>query len=245
MTNKTAVITGGTRGIGRACVKAFSAAGYRIAVVYQNSSEKAQELKAELRAEGTDCEVYQCDVSSYTESARVCEEILNRFRHVDVLVNNAGIAQIRMFTDITEKDWDHMFDVNVKGAYNFCSHLMPSMISRRTGSIINISSMWGITGASCEVHYSASKAALIGFTKALAKEMGLSGIRVNCIAPGVIDTDMNSSLDEETTAALREEIPLARIGKAEEVASTVLFLAGEGASYITGQVISTDGGMVI
>ena len=119
------------------------------------------------------------------------------------------------------------------------------MISRKSGSIINISSMWGITGASCEVHYSASKAALIGFTKALAKELGLSGIRVNCVAPGVIDTDMNRGLDEETKSCLREEIPLARIGRAEEVARTVLFLAGEGASYITGQVISADGGMVI
>ena len=155
------------------------------------------------------------------------------------------IAEIKLFTDITEEDWDRMFGVNVKGAFHFCSFLLPGMISEKKGSIVNISSMWGVTGASCEVHYSASKAALIGMTKALAKEVGLSGIRVNCVAPGVIDTDMNRSLDEETKNALKDEIPLARIGNAEEVARTVLFLAGDEASYITGQVIPPDGGMVI
>ena len=242
---KTAVITGGTRGIGRACVRAFAEAGYRIAVIYRSSAAEAEKLRQELRDGGTDCEVYRCDVASRQETEAVCASIQRRFGHADVLVNNAGIAEIKLFTDISEADWDRMFDVNVKGAFHFCSCLAPDMISRKSGSIINISSMWGITGASCEVHYSASKATLIGFTKALAKELGLSGIRVNCVAPGVIDTDMNRGLDEETKSCLREEIPLARIGRAEEVARTVLFLAGEGASYITGQVISADGGMVI
>lgn len=243
--NKTAVITGGTRGIGRACAYAFSDAGYRLAVIYLKNDGAARKLKEEMRARGTDCEIYRCDVADYASVGKICASVLSRFGHVDVLVNNAAVSEIKMFNDITESDWDRMFDVNVKGAYNFCSHLVPSMVSRKSGSILNISSMWGLTGASCEVHYSASKAALIGFTKALAKELGLSGIRVNCVAPGVIDTDMNSGLDEETRQALREEIPLARIGSAEEVASAVLFLAGEGASYITGQVISPNGGMVI
>lgn len=243
--NKTAVITGGTRGIGRACAYAFSEAGYRVAVIYLKNDDAAETLKNDLQARGTDCETYRCDVADHAAAGQICASVLSRFGHVDVLVNNAAISEIKMFNDITESDWDRMFDVNVKGAYNFCSHLVPDMISRKSGSIINISSMWGITGASCEVHYSASKAALIGFTKALAKELGLSHIRVNCVAPGVIDTDMNSGLDEETRRELREEIPLARIGSAEEVASVVLFLAGEGASYITGQVISPDGGMVI
>lgn len=241
----TAVITGGTRGIGRACVRAFADAGYRVAVVYHSSSGEAEKLKRELTRQGTDCETYRCDVASRAEAAAVCTSIRERFGKIDVLVNNAGIAQIKLFTDITEEEWDRMFDVNVKGAFHFCSELLPGMISEKSGSIVNISSMWGITGASCEVHYSASKAALIGMTKALAKETGLSGIRVNCVAPGVIETDMNSELDEETRACLKEEIPLARMGSAEEVARVVLFLAGEGASYITGQVISADGGMVI
>lgn len=243
--SKTAVITGGTRGIGRACAYAFARAGYRIAAIYLKNDAVAETLKNELRRLGTDCEVYRCDVADYAAAEEICGLILRRFGHVDVLVNNAAISEIKMFNDITEADWDRMFAVNVKGAYNFCSQLVPDMISRKSGNIINVSSMWGVTGASCEVHYSASKAALIGFTKALAKELGLSGIRVNCVAPGVIDTEMNSGLDEETRKVLQEEIPLARIGSAQEVASAILFLVGEGASYITGQVISPNGGMVI
>ncbi len=242
---KTALITGASRGIGRACALAFASEGYRIAAVYEKNEAAAKGLRELLRESGTDCEIYCCDVSSHEGAKKAVSQIISRFGHIDVLVNNAGISQIKLFTDITEDDWDRMFDVNVKGVFNFCNAVASAMISDKSGSIINISSMWGISGASCEVHYSASKSAIIGFTKALAKELGPSGIRVNCIAPGVIDTDMNSILDESTIASLCDEIPLCRIGNAKEVASTATFLASEGASYITGQIISVDGGMII
>ena len=243
--SKTVLITGGSRGIGRACAKAFAAAGYRVAVIYNNAAEAAEELVAELISSGTDTAAFRCDVASFDGVGKVVADVKKRFGNIDVLVNNAGIAQIKLFTDITESEWDRMFDVNVKGVFNFCSHVVPGMVSEKKGRIINVSSMWGITGASCEVHYSASKAAVIGFTKALAQELGPSGITVNCIAPGVIATDMNSGLDQETMAQLEDEIPLMRIGEPEEVAASAVFLASEGASYITGQILSVNGGMVV
>ena len=160
-------------------------------------------------------------------------------------MNNAGVALIRLFTDTDETSWDRLFDVNVKGAYHCLQAVLPGMISRQEGAVVNISSMWGEVGASCEAAYAASKAALIGLTKALAKELGPSGIRVNCVTPGTIDTEMNAELDEETRAALAEETPLCRLGEAEDVAKAVLFLAGEQASFITGQVLGVSGGYVI
>ena len=171
-------------------------------------------------------------------------QIMKRFGRVDVLVNNAGIAQIKMFTDTTEEDWDRMMGVNVRGLYNTCRAFVPQMISRKSGRIINLSSMWGIAGASCEVAYSTSKAAVIGFTKSLAKELGPSGITVNCVAPGVIDTEMNEEITPEVMEELRNEIPLQRIGSASEVAGVVSFLASQEARYVTGQVISVDGGIL-
>ena len=164
---------------------------------------------------------------------------------VDVLVNNAGIAQFKLFSDIKEEEWDKMFDVNVKGMFNCTQAAIPFMIHKKSGKVINISSIWGIAGASCEVHYSASKAAVIGFTKALSKELGPSGICVNCVAPGVVKTDMCESLSEEDFEALKEETPIGRIAKPEDISKTVLFLAGSGADFITGQVISPNGGIVI
>lgn len=243
--SKTVLITGGSRGIGRACAKAFAKEGYNVAIVYNNSTEAAEEIVKELKASGTDAACFRCDAASYDAVGGAVAEIKKRFGNIDVLVNNAGIAQIKLFTDITEAEWDRMFDVNIKGVFNFCSHIVPGMVSEKQGRIINVSSMWGITGASCEVHYSASKAAVIGFTKALAQELGPSGITVNCIAPGVIATDMNSCLDKETMMQLEDEIPLMRIGAPEEVAASAVFLASEGASYITGQVLSVNGGMVV
>lgn len=245
MIKETVVITGGSRGIGRACAKAFADAGYRVAIIYNNAAEAADSLIKELREQGTDAVCYRCDISSYKDVAETMSHIINRFGRIDVLVNNAGIAQIKLFTDITESDWDKMFDVNTKGVFNCCRHVVPGMVSEKKGRIINVSSMWGITGASCEVHYSASKAAVIGFTKALAQELGPSGITVNCIAPGVIATDMNSELDDETMSQLQDEIPLMRIGAPEEVAASAVFLASEGAAYITGQVLSVNGGIVV
>ena len=170
---------------------------------------------------------------------------MEQFGHIDVLVNNAGIAQQKMFTEITEQDWKKMFSVNIDGMFNCTQLALRDMIKRHKGKIINVSSIWGIAGASCEVHYSASKAAVIGFTKSLAKELGPSGIQVNCVAPGVIETDMNKNLDDLTIKEIINETPLERIGTPRDIANTILFLAQDASDFITGQVISPNGGFVI
>ena len=233
---QTVLITGGSRGIGRATALAFYAKGYNIVINYNSNEEQA--LSVAKKVGGT---AIKADVSDFAQVKAMFDSI----GHIDVLVNNAGIAQAKLFTDITESDWDNMFGVNVKGIYNCCKCALPGMINKKQGRIINISSIWGITGASCEVHYSASKAAVIGFTKALAKEVGPSGINVNCVAPGVIMTDMNGRIDSETLEELKNETPLNRLGTACEVADTIVFLASGEAGFITGQVISPNGGMVI
>jgi len=243
--NPVAVITGASRGIGAACARTFARAGYSVVILYRSRKDLAEALRDQLLAEGQDALCLQADVADRRQVTAALEFVLRRYRRVDVLINNAAIAQQKLFTDITEDEWDRMFDVNVKGAFHCTQAVLPDMISRRSGSVINISSMWGQVGASCEVHYSASKAALIGFTQALAKEVGPSGVRVNCIAPGVIQTDMNAHLDTETMSALCEETPLMRIGAPEEVARTALFLCSEGASFITGQVLGVNGGFII
>ena len=244
--SRTAVITGGSRGIGRAVSLRFAEAGYSgIAIIYHSDEAAAETLAAQLRRSGTDAECYKCDVASYEEVKKTADDIIKRFSHVDVLVNNAGVAQIKLLIDQTEEDWEYIMGVNAKGVFNCCRHFLPHMLSRKSGRIVNISSMWGITGASCEVAYSASKAAVIGFTKALAQETGPSGVTVNCVAPGVINTEMNASLSDADVKALCDEIPLMRIGQPEETAEAVLFLASDAASYITGQVLSVNGGMVV
>ena len=222
--NKTVLVTGSSRGIGAAIAETFAQRGYQTAVNYCSHPERAQQLVSGLTGQGL------------TAAA---------FGGVDVLVNNAGIAQQKLFTDITEEAWDRLFAVNVKGAFFCCQEALPHMIHHKRGKIVNISSIWGLTGASCEVHYSASKAALIGLTKALAKELGPSGIQVNCVAPGVIDTEMNAALDAETIAALKEETPLGTLGTGRDIAETVAFLASDRADFITGQTISPNGGFVI
>lgn len=242
---KTVLITGASRGIGRAAAEAFAKAGYDVAVNYNKSAETAETLCRELEKYSVKALPFQADVADKKAVEKMSAEIEIAMGAVSVLVNNAGIAEQALFTDITEKMWDRMFAVNVKGAYNCTQAVLPKMIHEKYGRIINISSMWGISGASCEVHYSAAKAALIGFTKALAKEVGLSGITVNCVAPGVIDTDMNGHLSPETISELKEETPLNRIGAPLDVAETVLFLASEKASFITGQTISVDGGFIL
>ena len=187
----------------------------------------------------------QCDVASRAScelAFRAAEQALGR---VDVLVSNAGIAQQKLFTDITPEEWQHMLDVNLTGAFHLCQLALPGMIRRKAGRILTVSSMWGQTGGSCEVHYSAAKAGLIGLTKALAKEEGPSGITVNCVAPGVIETDMMAAFTAEDKAALAEETPVGRLGTADEVAKLLVFLAGEDAGYITGQVFGVNGGLVI
>jgi len=194
---------------------------------------------------GSGITAVQCDVASRAScelAFRTAEQALGR---VDVLVSNAGIAQQKLFTDITPEEWQHMLDVNLTGAFHLCQLALPGMIRRKAGRILTVSSMWGQTGGSCEVHYSAAKAGLIGLTKALAKEEGPSGITVNCVAPGVIDTDMMAAFTAEDKAALAEETPVGRLGSADEVAQLLVFLAGEGAGYITGQVFGVNGGLVI
>ena len=242
---RTVLITGGSRGIGAACVGAFARAGWSVVFLYRRAEEAAEALCARLRGEGLDVSCRRCDVSRRAEVFRTVNDLLRTYHRFDALVNNAGVAHIGLFTDMTEETWDALFAVNVKGAFNVTQAVLPSMISQGSGAIVNVSSMWGEVGASCEVAYSAAKAALIGMTKALAKEVGPSGVRVNCVSPGVIDTDMNAELTEADLAALAEETPLGRTGRAEEVAEAALYLCGEGASFITGQVLGVSGGLVV
>ncbi len=245
MEKKTAIVTGGSRGIGAAAVRLLAENGWRVAVGCWRHPEQAQTLCGRLAEEGCEAFFFQGDVASAGEMEAMARTVLDRWGSIDLLVNNAGIAQQKLFTDLTEEDWDRMFAVNTRSLFTCCRAVVPHMVRRHSGSIVNISSMWGQVGASCEVHYSAAKAAVIGFTKALAKELGPSGIRVNCVAPGVIATEMNQGLDAGTLAALREETPLGAIGTPGDVARAVLWLAGEGASFVTGQVVGVNGGFVI
>lgn len=242
---KTVFITGASRGIGRAAALCFAKNDYNVAICYNKNEAAANEVLAEITAFGGSAAVFKADVSDTAEICIAIENAKKKFGSIDVLINNAGIAQQKVFSDITEDDWNNMFDVNVKGMFNTCKCVLDGMIDKKQGKIINISSIWGIAGASCEVHYSAAKAAVIGFTKALAKELAPSGICVNCVAPGVIKTDMLSGFDEDTLAALSEETPLGRLGTPEDIAETLLFLASDKADFITGQVISPNGGFVI
>ena len=235
-------ITGGSRGIGKELVKHFSDAGYKVAFTYKNSSESAYELSEKYGAFPIRCEL---ESEEHILAAIDCARDIFDGKGADILVNNAAMSEIKMFSDISSEDWRRMLEVNLTAPYLFCRGFLPHMIHNKSGRIINISSMWGQVGASCEVHYSAAKAGLIGLTRALAKELGPSNITVNAIAPGVIDTDMNSHLTKGELEMLRDEIPLMRLGKASEVAKLALFLASESASYITGQVIGQNGGMVI
>ena len=212
-----------------------------VAVFYHKNAEAAAALEKALPG----CTIVQCDVASRASCELAFHAVEQALGRVDVLVSNAGIAQQKLFTDITPEEWQHMLDVNLTGAFNLCQLVLPGMIRRKAGRILTVSSMWGQTGGSCEVHYSAAKAGLIGLTKALAKEEGPSGITVNCVAPGVIETDMMAAFTAEDKAALAEETPVGRLGTADEVAKLLVFLAGEDAGYITGQVFGVNGGLVI
>ncbi len=239
------MITGAATGIGRAAALLFAADGYNVAVHYNKSETEAQRLCGLIAAQGGRALAVQADVSDAGQVSAMVRRVTEVFGRIDVLVNNAGIAQSKLFTDLTADDWDTMFDVNVKGVFHCCQAVLPGLISRKAGCIVNVSSIWGMAGASCEVHYSAAKAAVIGLTKALAKELGPSNIRVNCVAPGVIETRMTAGLDDETKDALKDETPLGRLGTADDAAQAIRFLASEKASFITGQVISPNGGFVI
>ncbi len=237
---KTVLITGGSRGIGAEMVRAFAHAGYGVSFVYLHSRTAAEALAA-----GTGAQAICADVGVEEEADAAARLALSHWGHIDVLVNNAGISQSALLTDLTGEEWRRMMAVHLDSAFYLSRALLPSMIARHAGKIINVSSMWGQVGASCEVHYSAAKAGLIGFTQALSKEVGPSGITVNCIAPGVIDTDMNAALTEEDRAALIDETPLCRIGRVADVAAAAAFLASEGADFITGQVLAVNGGIVV
>lgn len=241
---KTVVITGSARGVGAATAALFADSGYNVVINYNTSEKEALALLEQLTDKGFNATAVRADVSDPQEAKLLFEQAKSRFGSVDVIVNNAGIAQQKLFTDITDEDYDRMFDCNVRSVFNCCRCALPDMIHNKYGRIINISSMWGIVGASCEVHYSASKAAVIGMTKALAREVAPSGITVNCIAPGVIDTPMNKGFDEETMKVLCEETPVGRIGTPEEIARAVLFFADEKSGFITGQTLGIDGGFI-
>lgn len=241
----TVLITGSSRGIGRATAKKYASEGYNNIINYNESKEEALSLLEELISSGTNAIAIKADVSNREQVEKMFEEAYEKFGRIDVLVNNAGIADMTLFTDITEKQWKRIFDVNVNGMFNCCQCVLPKMISEKQGRIINISSIWGLVGASCETHYSATKGAIISFTKALAKELGPSNILVNAIAPGAVDTDMIAGVSEEIREKIKYETPLEVIAKPEEIANVVYFLSTEGAKLITGQVINPSGGFVI
>ena len=240
---KTVLVTGGSKGIGRAICEIFLNKGYNVAFCYSKDDEAAKEFMAAKSAVNDRLRCYKVDVSVNNEVEQMVADISDNFGAVDILVNNAAIGCIKLFTDMSEIEWQRILSVNLTGAFNCTSAVLPDMIRKKSGHVINISSMWGITGASCEVAYSATKAGLIGMTKALAKEVGPSNIRVNCIAPGVIDTEMNACLSDEDMDALTDEIPLGIIGTPLDVAKCALFLSES--EFITGQVIGVNGGMVI
>lgn len=236
-----ALVTGASRGIGAAVARTLASKGFSVAVHYNRSVKEALALAAELPG----AIAVQADMADAKSVERMVQQVAAHYGRIDVLVNNAGVALWKLAMDTTVEEWDRIFAVNVRGAFVAAKAVLPYMVEQQGGSIINISSMWGQVGASCEVAYSASKAALIGFTKALAKEMGGAGINVNCICPGVIATDMIASFDADAIADLEAETPLGRIGVPEDVAETAAFLAGEESSFITGQVIGVNGGFVI
>lgn len=241
------LITGGSRGIGAAAVQAFAQNGDDVAFIWHSSREAAEKVlrTAACCAPAGRFLALRADVSDskqITAAVREAEETLGR---IDVLVCNAGIAQQKLFTDLTDEDWRRVMGVDLDGAFFTCRAVLPGMIHRKYGRILLVSSMWGQTGASCEVHYSAAKAGVIGLCKGLAKEEAPSGITVNCIAPGVIDTDMMAGFSWEDRQALAEETPVGRLGSADEIARTLVFLASPDAGYITGQVIGQNGGLVI
>ncbi len=243
--DKTVVITGASGGIGSEIARTFAKEGWNVGLMYFNSTEEAKKLETELKSIGTKTFCKKCNVASAEDVKIFFEEVEKELGFVCALVNNAGVALQKLFTDVTEEEADRVLDINVKGTFNCCKAVLPWMIRNKQGKIVNISSMWGICGASCEVHYSSSKAAVIGFTKALAKEVGPSSVNVNCVCPGVIDTKMNAHLDDDAIRMLKEEIPLMKIGTPNDVAETVFFLCSDKANYITGQVISVDGGMIM
>jgi len=241
---KVALITGSSRGIGRAEARRLAEDGYAVCINYIEREDKAEELVTDLTAKGFEAMCCKADVSKACEVRAMVRAVEEKLGFVTLLVNNAGIAKQCLFQDMTEEYWQHMFGVNLNGAFNAIQAVLPHMLHEHSGCIINTSSIWGLHGASCEVAYSSTKHALIGLTRSLAQELAPSHIRVNCVAPGVIDTDMVQVLGEETLGMLAEETPVGRLGKPEDIAALVSFLASDASEFITGQVICSDGGFM-
>ena len=237
---KTVLITGGSRGIGEAMVRLYVDQGWRVAFTYLTSDEKAQTLSRESGALAL-----RCDAKSEADTAAMAEQVVRQFGHLDALICNAGISYTGLLQDMTVSQWDELFAVHVRGAFLATRAFLPGMISRQSGSILYVSSMWGQVGASCEAAYSACKAALIGLGKALAKEAGPSGVRVNCLCPGVIQTDMLREYSQEDLRILADDTTLCRLGTPQDVARAAFFLSSQDASFITGQVLGVNGGFVI
>ena len=242
---KYALITGGSRGIGAAAARLFARRGWGVAVGYCQSRERAEALAGELSGLGVPALCVRADVADEGQVQRMVDEVLEQFGRLDILVCCAGVSYVGLISQISGEEWRRLFAVNVDGVHYCCRAALPHMLERKSGSIVTVSSMWGQVGASCEAAYSAAKGAVIAYTKALAKELGPSNIRVNCVAPGVIDTEMNAHLTGEDLAALADGTPLGRIGTPEEAAAAIAFLAGDESSFLTGQVICPNGGLVI
>ena len=242
---KTVVITGASRGIGKATVEVFAQQGYNVLINFNNSEKEVIALYKSLKEKKFSVKLFKADVSNRDEVDAMMKFCVKEFGNIDILVNNAGISQEKLFTDITDEDWDRMININLKSVFICAQEVLKHMIPQKNGKIINISSIWGMVGASCEVHYSTAKAGVIGLTKALAKELGPSNIQVNCIAPGIIETDMLSSFNHEQLDILRENTPLMRLGSPMDIAMCIFFLASHHADFITGQIISPNGGFVI
>ena len=241
----TVLITGASRGIGAACARAFAKAGYDVAVNYNRSEAQANALAAELLTYGVKALAVQADVSDSASVNAMFQTVKSALGTVDILVNNAGIAHVGLLTDMTDSEWDNLIQTDLSGTFYCCRAALPDMIRSHSGVIVNIASMWGEVGASCEAAYSAAKAGVIGLTKALAKEVGPSGVRVNAVSPGVVMTDMMSGFSDADVAALKDETPLMTLGTPEDIAEAVIFLASDKARFITGQVLSVNGGMII
>lgn len=241
---KTAVVTGGAKGIGAATATALCERGFRTAIHYHTSEEKALALSSFLVSKGYDAFAVQADVTDPAQVRDMVQTVLERWGRIDALVNNAGVDHWQLFDTVTDGQWRTVLDTDLSGVFYCCREVLPVMLRQKYGRIVNIGSVWGQVGASCEAVYSAAKAGVIGLTKALAKETALSGVTVNCVCPGAIDTDMMKRFSEAETAAFCEEIPMGRLGTPEEAACAVAFFASEQASYITGQTLGVNGGMV-